>query len=225
MIRLGKRHLAVVPLVLLIICTCAALPALAEENANAAPASVTATQDSPSTDGMQAPAQPDEESNPPAKEKRRLVLMPSFNSYAPSDSKTQDRFGSSWQSIGLAVAYKTRNMDPRKIEFRLDGIAQKSSLTSAYVFPVGLGLNKILSSSKSLTTYAGATANLYIAKVKSIPDAVDTGWQLKGGAGALMGANLGQKLNVQASYYLIPKLGGFDLSGFNVSAHIELWTF
>lgn len=218
MVRSTTTYLVILILALLVVCF-AAVPALAEDSANAAPPAVNSAQDSHPT-GMDVPAQP-----APTKEKRRLVLMPSFNSFSPSDSKTQSRFGSTWRGIGLAVAYKTKNMDPRKIEFRLDGIAERSNLTSAYVFPIGFGVNKILSSSESVTTYAGLTANLYVAKLKSVQDNVDTGWQFRAGAGALVGANLGKRVNVQACYYLIPELGGFNLSGFNVSAHLQIWTF
>lgn len=241
MTRSGKACLALATFALVLISAIAAVPVFAEGSClnavalgtkggehvalsgdtDRAPASADALQLSASPNGMDAPAQP----SPKPKEKRRLVLMPSFNSFSPSDSKTQNRFGSSWPSIGFALAYKTQNMDPRRIEFRLDGIAQSSATTSAFVFPVGIGVNKIMSSSKQATTYAGLTANLYIAKLKSLPDNVDTGWQVKPGAGALVGANIGQKLNVQASYYLIPDLGGFNLSGLNVSAHLQVWTF
>lgn len=220
MTRSRMTYLAVVGAALLLVCMLAGMPACAED-ANAAPAAVTST----SADSTTAPAQPADEATPPAKEKRRLILMPAFNSYFPSDSQTQKRFGSSWPSIGLSLAYKTKNMDPRKIELRLDGMAENSKLTSAYIFPVGLGFNTILSSSNNLTTYAGLTGNLYIAKIKSLPEAVNTGWQFKAGAGALVGANIGKKLNVQGSYYMIPSLGGFKMSGFNVSAHIQLWQF
>lgn len=223
MIRPVRTHLPILLLASLVVVLFAVVSSAAADNAGALPASTIIAQNSFTSDGTDDPALASQ--SPQPKEKRRLVLMPSFNSFSPSNSKTRDRFGSSWPSVGFALAYKTQNMDPRKIEFRLDGIAEKSDTTSAYIFPVGLGVNKVISSSKRFTSYTGLTANLYIAKLNSTPDHVDTGWQFKAGAGALMGANVGQKLNVQASYYLIPDLGGFNLSGFNVSAHFQLWTF
>ncbi len=223
MTRSAETRIALVALAWLAIGLFAAVPAMAQDNADTAQTSVTAVQSPFTSDGTAAPALASQ--SPQPAEKRRLVLMPSFNSFSPSDSKTRDRFGSSWPSIGLALAYKTQDVNPRRIEFRLDGIAQRSDTTSAFIFPVGLGINKVLSSSKSFSSYTGLTANLYIAKLESTPDGVDTGWQFKAGAGAIFGANVGQKLNVQASYYLIPELGGFKLSGFNVSAHLQLLTF
>ncbi len=180
------------------------------------------SQSAQTNDSLQAPAAPADQ---PKNDKRRLTILPAVNVYFPSDSKTTNRFGDSWTSLGFALAYQSENMDPRKIELRLDGMAQNSNTTSAYIFPIGMGINTILSSSKTATTYAGITANAYIAKLESVPDNVDTGWKIKPGASALIGANIGSKFNVQASYYFVPKLGGFDLSGLNVSAHIRLIQF
>lgn len=173
------------------------------------------------------PAQPDDQGNTqpdqPKKEKRRLVLMPAFNDFFPTDSKTKSRFGSSWPSLGLALAWRGKNTDPQKIELRLDGVARKVSGASAYIFPIGMGYTTRLSSSKSFTTYAGVSANAYVGKLQSDFEAVDTGWRFRVGAGALVGANIGSKVNVQAAYYAVPSLGGFSLSGLNLSAHIQAW--
>jgi len=207
---------------LVAICAAAAISAPVEKPEDStAPATV---QSEKSNDTLQSPAQPADKPNQDDN-KRRLTLLPALNIFYPSNSKTQNRFGSSWTSLGLAVAYKSKHMDPRKIELRLDGMAENSKYTSAYIFPIGMGVNTILSTSKTATTYAGVTGNVYIAKLESVLDGVDTGWKLKPGASALIGANIGSRVNVQASYYFVPKLGGFDLSGFNVSAHVALIQF
>ena len=111
------------------------------------------------------------------------------------------------------------------MELRLDGMAESSNTTSAYIFPIGLGKTTRLTSTKSVVTYAGVSANLYIAKIQSVPDDVNSGWQFRVGAGALLGANIGPRLNVQAAYYLVPSIGGFALSGLNLSAHVALIQF
>jgi hypothetical protein len=216
MIRSKYAGLVLMTLALLVISTVAVMSA-AESTTTAPPETI---QSAPPDSGLQPPAQPNPDDN-----KRRLTLLPALGVYFPSDSKTQSRFGDSWTSLGLAVAYKTRHMDPRKIELRLDGMAENSDTTSAYIFPLGMGVNTILSTSKTATTYAGLTTNVYIARLESTLDGVDTGWKLKPGASALVGANIGSRFNIQASYYYVPKLGGFDLSGLNISAHVQLIQF
>jgi len=94
---------------------------------------------------------------------------------------------------------------------------------TAYIFPLGLGISQRLSSSKNFTTYAGVSANLYFGKVVSVPDNVRTGWHVVGGPGAYLGANIGSRFNIQTSYYGVPSLGGFGLSGFSISAHVQLF--
>ncbi len=222
MIPSKYARLLLAAFVLLVISATVAISAPASDSTTTAPPET--VQSAPPDDSLQSPAQPAEQPNPDDY-KRRLTLLPAVNVYFPSDSKTQSRFGDSWTSFGLSVAYKSKHMDPRKIELRLDGMAESSDTTSAYIFPIGMGVNTILSTSKTATTYAGVTGNLYVAKLESTLDGVDTGWKLKPGASALIGANIGSRFNIQASYYYVPELGGFDLSGFNISAHIQLIQF
>lgn len=220
--RSRMAHPAAVAFALIIICACCALPAFAQDTAPAPAPTITAAPASEPPSDLQSAQAPAEEPGK-AKHTKRLVLVPAYNMYYPTDAKTKSRFGDSWQSIGLSFAWRDKNTDPRKIELRLDGMGVRGSDRSAYIFPLGIGLSQRLSSSKSVTTYAGVSANVYFGKIKCAPDHVNTGWRMAAGPGAYLGANIGSRVNVQASYYLVSGLGGFGMSGLNLSAHVLLF--
>lgn len=214
-------HFVLLACALFIICACCVSPVSAQATTDPL-VTVGPASDAPSTDLQSVTTAPTEET-PQEKKKGRLVLVPAFNLYYPSDSKTQSRFGDSWPSIGISVAWRDQPMDPRKVELRLDGMGRSGDGRKALVFPLGIGVSQRLSSSKNLVTYAGLSANAYFGKVVSDLDGVNTGWKIKAGPGAFLGANIGSRFNVQASYYVVPSLGGFGLSGFNLSAHVQLF--
>jgi len=220
--RSTMTQFAAVAFALLIICACCATPAFAQDT-TPAPAITTAPASEAPSDLQTAPPATTEETSETKRQKRRLVLVPAFNIYYPSSAKTQNRFGDSWPSIGISVAWRDKNTDPRKIELRLDGMGRSSDSVKALIFPLGIGVSQRLSSSKNFVTYAGVSANVYFGKVVSVPDHVNTGWHITAGPGAYVGANIGSRFNIQASYYGVPSLGGFGLSGFNLSAHIDLF--
>ncbi len=218
--RATLTQLAAAALAIAAICVCFAAPALAEDTTPAPTVTVDTVSQPPSDLASEMPTSSAE---PRGQRDGRLVLVPAFNMFYPSDSKTQERFGDSWPSIGLSVAWRERGLDPKKIELRLDGMGCSGDKVKALVFPLGMGVSQRLSSSDNFVTYAGVSANLYISKVVSELDGVNTGWKLRFGPGAFLGANIGERFNLQASYYVVPSLGGFGLSGFNLSAHVQLF--
>ena len=220
--RSTMTHFAVVAFALLIICACCALPAFAQDATPAPTITAAPASEAPSDLQTLSPT-PAEEASQAKRDKGHLVLVPAFNMYYPSNAKTKARFGDSWPSLGISVAWRDKNTDPRKIELRLDWMGRSNDSVRALVFPLGIGVSQRLSSSKNLVTYAGVSANIYFGKVVSVPDHVNTGWRVTAGPGAYVGANIGSRFNVQASYYGVPSLGGFGLSGFNLSAHIQLF--
>lgn len=213
---------AVMAFALLIVGVCFTLPSFAEDTTPAPAISTAPTNETPSGLESAAPA-PGDEPSPTKREKGRLVLVPAFSMYYPTDAKTQSRFGDAWPSLGLSFAWRDKRTEARKIELRLDGIGTISDDYTAYIFPLGIGISQRLSTSKNLTTYAGVSGNLYFGKVISVPDHVRTGWHMVAGPGVYLGANIGSRFNIQASYYGVPDLGGFGLSGFNLSAHVQLF--
>ena len=221
--RSKKSYLVAVASVAIVI-GCCAVPALAQDSTTTTPATIAApVSEMPASDLQSTTAAPTDQTGPNEQKKGRLVLVPAFNMYYPTDEKTKNRFGDSWPSIGLSVAWRDQKTDPRKIELRLDGMGRSSDSVKALVFPLGIGLSQRLSTSKNLVTYAGVSANMYFGKVVSDPDHVNTGWKVTAGPGAFLGANIGSRFNIQASYYGVPSLGGFGMSGFNLSAHVQLF--
>lgn len=182
----------------------------------AMPAWAQNTVDQPAADSTQVP----DDTNKPKQESRRWTLVPAFNVYMPTDSRTKDTFGNNWFSCGLALSMKSNNAQPGRLEIHLDGAASRGDGRRAYVLPLGIGYAHRLTKPKPVSTYVGACANLYVMKLRSDYDNVDTGWCGRGGASLLFGVNVNSKVNVQLSYYAIPKLDSFDLSGMNLSAHV-----
>lgn len=214
-----KTYLAVAGLMMLLAALWAGLPVYAAEDNTPADSTVTAAPASQPPVGVQ----PAEEEQTSETSKKRLVLLPAYNIYFPSGSKAQERFGDSWPAWGISLAWRDKNTDPKRIELRLDGIGAVTNRAKVRIFPIGIGISQRIFTTKKMVSYVGVSGNLYIGKVRSSLDHVDTGYKLTGGPGAFLGLNVGSRFNVQASYYAVPKIGGFGLSGFNVSAHYMLF--
>ena len=91
------------------------------------------------------------------------------------------------------------------------------------MIPVGANYIRAFGSREDAKTrpYYGASLNLVPAKIRSLPDGVNTGIKLGYGGSAFVGTTLGRKTFVEARYRAISDIAGFNLSGLGLSAGIR----
>jgi hypothetical protein len=140
--------------------------------------------------------------------------------YLPTSSKTRDRFGKSWFSFGVAFG-GVGEADPHgRFEPDISFVYRKSGDDKLFMVPLGVGYRKSLSrdpAAKS-STYVGASADAILAQVRSAIDGVDTGTKVVAGGSLFVGVNLRDNAYIEARYRVSSKVGGFDLSGAQLSA-------
>jgi len=155
--------------------------------------------------------------------KPHWYIAPMVTLYMPTNSKTQDRFGSTWTSWGFTIGqtFPGGNDTLDKFMFHLDAIFRSSGENHAYLIPVGIKYTKSLPRSKDFVPFVGATADVFFIDLRSIPDGVDSGLRTTGGLGVFAGADIGKNLTVKANYYAVVKTQGFDLSGLGLALNLR----
>jgi hypothetical protein len=180
----------------------------------------TGTQDTtvqPTVTPETAPAPPE----PAPRERRsRFRFGPEVGVYLPTDGKTRDRFGSSWFTFGVAFG-GVGQADPRgRIEPDIHFAYRRRGDDHVFMAPLGVAYRKGLSSNPEArtSTYVGASANAILASVRSMVDNVDTGTKVVAGGSVFAGVNLRDNAYVELRYRVTGKVGGFNLSGTQLSA-------
>ena len=150
----------------------------------------------------------------------RFRLGPSVGVYLPTDSKTRDRFGSSWVSLGLGFGPFDVIKAQGQLGLDLNLLYQKHDDNHAFLLPVGLGYRIALTKDAQARAipYAGVTGDLVFADVRSVADNVHSGFRTGAGASALLGINIGTNTNLEARYQFISRIKSFDFSGLSLTA-------
>lgn len=150
----------------------------------------------------------------------RFRIGPSVGVYLPTDSKTRDRFGSSWVSVGLGFGPFDVIKAQGQLGFDLNLQYQKHDDNHAFLLPVGLGYRIALTKDTEARAipYAGVTGDIVFADVRSVADNVHSGFREGAGASALIGVNIGTNTNLEARYQFISRIKSFDFSGLSLTA-------
>lgn len=150
----------------------------------------------------------------------RFRIGPSVGVYLPTDSKTRDRFGSSWISLGLGFGPFDVIKAQGQLGFDLNLQYQKHDDNHVFLLPVGLGYRIALTKDAEARAipYAGVTGDLVFADVRSVADDVHSGFRTGAGASALIGINFGTNTNLEARYQFISRIKSFDFSGLSLTA-------
>ncbi len=194
----------------------ATTPAPADPNAPATPTpSDGTTTTAPST------TPPPESNNPTSsspKRQSRFRIGPEVGVYLPTSSKARDQFGSSWLTIGLGIGSIGRVVPQGQTSFDLQVLYQSKNGNHVFLAPVGIGYRLAVSQSGQNTLYVGATADVYLADLRSGDYDVHSGLRTGFGGSALVGANFGDSGFLEARYLAVSPIKGFDLSGLNLTA-------
>lgn len=150
----------------------------------------------------------------------RFRLGPEVGVYLPTNSRTRDRFGAAWLSLGLGFGPITGVTSKGQLGFDLSLNYQQHEGNRVFLLPLGLGYRVALTQNPESKTvpYAGVTGDVYLADVRSIPDNIHSGIRAGGGGSVLLGVNFGESGNLEARYQFVSHIQSFDFSGLSLRA-------
>lgn len=169
------------------------------------------------TDTTTAPDSNNPASSSP-KKRPRFRIGPEVGVYLPTSSKARSEFGSTWLTVGLGIGSIGRVTPKGQTSFDLQILYQSRHGNHAFLAPVGIGYRTAVSQSGGATVYVGATADLYLADLRSGVYNVHSGLRTGFGGSGLVGVNFGDSGFLEARYLGVSRIKGFDLSGLNVTA-------
>jgi len=145
-------------------------------------------------------------------------IGPEVGLFLPTSAKTRDRFGSSWLSLGIGLGQVDQVTEKGQTSLDLNILYQSRNGNSALVAPIGVAYRIALGQGGVNTPYAGISADLVLADLRSKQDNVNHGLQTGAGGSAFVGVNFGNSGFLEARYLAISSIKSFDLSGLNLSA-------
>ena len=178
----------------------------------------TTTPTTPATTAPLATTSGNDPSSSTPKKRNRFRIGPEVGVYLPTSSKARDQFGSSWLTLGLGIGSIGRVTPQGQTAFDLQVLYQSKNGNHVFLAPIGIGYRVAVSQSGSATVYVGATADLYLADLRSGDYDVHSGLRTGFGGSPLIGVNFGDSGFLEARYLAVSRIKGFDLSGLNVTA-------
>jgi hypothetical protein len=154
----------------------------------------------------------------PPQPSRRLLFGPEVGVYFPSNGKVRDAFGNNFVNYGIGLGSVPQTRDKGYFTFDLNLFSARRSGSSFLLVPVGVAYRKGLTNRDTgVRPYVGASVNLIVADLRSDKYKVDSGVRATGGGSVFTGLNFSDRAYLQARYYGIATISGFELSGLNVS--------
>ncbi len=155
---------------------------------------------------------------------RQFSIGPEVGLFLPTDSKTRNRFGDSWFSIGIGIGDIIPPKRGGDLSLDLNVISQAGDNRHAYLIPVGvqyrqaLNRSQTVNSASSVVPYIGVSADVVFADVRSPIDDAHSGLRTTGGGSVFIGTSLSTRAFVEARYLAVGSTEHFNLSGFDLSA-------
>ena len=152
--------------------------------------------------------------------RKRIRFGPQLGVYLPTNGKTQDRFGKNWTNIGIGIGSISDIHRSGRLALDIDFISNsRNSEEKIFLAPIGLAYSVGLGKQDgSAAAYAGVSANLVVASLRSDQDRLPTRTSATGGASVFLGTRFSESGYAEVRYNGIAKIRGFDLSGINLTA-------
>ncbi|MBV9849816.1 MAG: hypothetical protein JO250_09110 [Armatimonadetes bacterium] len=181
-------------------------PGTATPPPNATPATPVETPETPSDQGQNAPRS------------NRFRIGPAVGVFLPTSGKVRDRFGDTWFSIGIGLGSINPVSTKGTLALDLNLFYHERDGNRAFFAPLGLGYRIALAPGTNVIPYAGVSGDINFADITSNPDNVHNSFNVGVGASAFTGLNFGDTAFLEARYYALSSIKGFDLSGLNLQA-------
>lgn len=166
-------------------------------------------------------AEPEEpEADPDA---GRIFVGLDFSYFIPSSDKARRAFGDRFVSISPGLGAVKRISEKGVIALDFSIISNDIAEARVFMAPVGLSYIRRFSKDEKFIPYAGVSANINFADIRSARGdfEIKSGFRVGVGATVFAGLNLGRFSYIQARYYALTKMSGIDLSGLDLSTGVR----
>ena len=147
----------------------------------------------------------------------RIRFGPELGAYLPTNSRTRSTFGSTWVNVGLGIGGIPRARAGGRVEFDLGLYGTSKRDRAILVAPIGVSYRRALGTGINGGPYAGASADLFLTQLRSDSEGIRSRIRGTGGGSVFLGTTFEERAYVQARYFLLGKIRGYDLSGLNLS--------
>jgi hypothetical protein len=179
---------------------------------------------------------------PPTAAQERVVLTPpapkrsfgfQLGTYIPNNQAVKNKFGASWTGVGLGIGPIYAPQLTRKTNFDFTVLSTKRKFTSATLIPIGFSYRQSLQKVNieeiekgnwpHSGSYFGGSANIIAGQLRSnlVGDNFGNSWKTTSGGSFYVGHVFSEKFSVEARYFALGKLQGFDFSGLSLSAGLR----
>jgi hypothetical protein len=173
---------------------------------------------SPPVNANPATPEPTPNNSTPPASSSRFRIGPAIGFYLPSSSKTRNRFGDDWISVGIGLGSISAITTKGKLGFDASIFYHGRDSNHVFFLPIGINYRVALAPGTKVVPYIGVSANVDFTDITSNPDNVHNSFNVGGGGSGFVGLNFGDSAFVEARYYALSKANGFDLSGLSLDA-------
>ena len=152
---------------------------------------------------------------------KRFTFGPEVGVYFPSNGKVQDAFGTAWFNFGLGIGDVQQVKNGGHLQFDFSVLAQTRGDKQIYIAPVGVSYQYGLGSKGTTGPYVGASANFVLTQLRDDDAHIVTRIRGTGGGSVFIGTSFGPRAYVQARYYGMGAIRGFNFSGFNIGTGVR----
>lgn len=154
--------------------------------------------------------------------RRTIPVGVDFGAFFPSDSDTQDAFGSTWLRFGLSpLSFQDDNR--WKFTFDVAVLHRSEGPNRATLIPVTFGLTRGFTDGKSDTIpYVAVRVGPYFGDVRVPSVAVDDE-KIGFNANAAVGVSFNKQFYIEARYDVFSDFSGLDFNGLFLTAGFKLF--
>lgn len=178
--------------------------------------------------GKKAPSPPLSSSNTPTAEdstsnketpSRRFPFGPEAGFYVLADGKSADAFGRVFSNIGLGIGSLQRAQKKGQYYFDANLITNRRRGSDVVMFPLGGAYRRSIARKEDtyLNPYIGGSTHLIPMQLQSERYGLLSRFRVGLGGSVFVGCNVGANAYLQARYYQMNTVRGFNLSGTSLS--------
>jgi hypothetical protein len=154
----------------------------------------------------------------PPHRKPKFRIGPAVGVYLPSSSKTRAAFGDTWVSIGIGLGSINPVSTKGTLALDLNILYHDRDGNHVFFAPLGLGYRIALTPGRNVIPYVGVSADVDFSDITSNPANIHNSFEVGGGGSAFIGVNFTDRAFIEARYYGLSSVNGYDLSGLNIDA-------
>lgn len=159
----------------------------------------------------------------------RLYIGPQIGVFLPTAGLTRDRFGSDWTNVGFGLGPVEPPRERGVLNLDFTFLTSRSKVFSsggqslrsrALVIPVGVEYRRGIGAdgAPGPRPYVGASLGGVVANLESRIDGISSTWRGAVAGSIFTGVVFSRHGYLEAHYYVMDRILGFDFSGLNLAA-------